>query len=79
MKRSRLRPQNNLLLAYALGATQVEKATLNSKKFGFTQKRDYSVIESSEQQVRQTVQGASIPSTVCDLRIMPNKETYEYE
>ena len=58
-----------------LGATQVEKATLDSKKFGFTQKRDYSVIESSEQQVQtsaQTVQdkaqaGLYQASTVCDL------------
>lgn len=58
-----------------LGATQVEKATLDSKKFGFTQKRDYAVLENNEQPtpvmaqpLQESGQAALYKaSTVCDL------------
>lgn len=43
-----------------LGATQIEKSTLDAKKFGFTQKREYGSI--AGEQVEQPVQQSAAPS-----------------
>jgi ribonucleoside-diphosphate reductase alpha chain len=45
-----------------LGATQIEKSTLDAKKFGFTQKRDHS--ENGKQEESIEVKIASVEPTL---------------
>ncbi len=42
-----------------LGASQIEKTSLDSKKFGFTQKREYATIEEAVDKTTQAPEGAS--------------------
>jgi hypothetical protein len=49
-----------------LGATQIEKSTLDAKKFGFTQKRTYTGINESIEPMQEgpsTQEDAVLPST----------------
>ncbi len=53
-----------------LGASQIEKSTLDAKKFGYTQTREYSALtqEQENQESTTTVQDAQFaPGVVCDL------------
>ena len=58
-----------------LGATQIEKSTLDAKKFGFTQKRDYKKVE-IEEAATLSLESATDMSSVkaCSL-IEPDCET----
>lgn len=58
-----------------LGATQIEKATLDAKKFGFTQKRDYSVLDSEQQAASEessTVESRMVAARACNLSEDPS-------
>ncbi|MGB8467905.1 MAG: ribonucleoside-diphosphate reductase subunit alpha [Candidatus Babeliales bacterium] len=58
-----------------LGATQIEKSTLDAGKYGFTQKRDYQAMpseaaEEKENTLMQSPQGEAVTykaGTICDL------------
>lgn len=50
----------------SLGATQIEKSTLDAKKFGFTQKRVYDEKSSSKESVSPALQVCSIDNPECE-------------
>jgi ribonucleoside-diphosphate reductase alpha chain len=43
-----------------LGATQIEKSTLDAKKFGFTQKREYVTVETKSETIISDDKGATV-------------------
>ena len=49
-----------------LGASQIEKSTLDAKKFGFTQKREYTTVEDAGQQKIDT-DGFELETRTCSL------------
>lgn len=50
----------------SLGATQIEKSTLDAKKFGFTQKRVYEDKPAQEASAQPTLQACSIENPDCE-------------
>jgi len=56
----------------SLGASQIEKSTLDAKKFGFTQKRSYTSIAEAKEATSQT-ESASMQSA-CSLMNGPDCE-----
>ena len=59
----------------SLGATQIEKSTLDAKKFGFTQKRDYKQVESQQELEKQQLSEPEIASVKACSLIEPDCET----
>ncbi len=58
-----------------LGATQIEKSTLDAKKYGYTQKREYTELKQAvvEQTVEQIAE-ADVQPAACSLSSDPNCE-----
>jgi ribonucleoside-diphosphate reductase alpha chain len=56
----------------ALGATQIEKSTLDAKKFGFTQKREYNSVTESAPEKDESVSVAQ--PAACSLSMDPDCE-----
>lgn len=57
-----------------LGATQIEKSTLDAKKFGFTQKREYSAVAADELAEDLLVKSAPSSTGACSLSSDPECE-----
>lgn len=60
-----------------LGASQIEKSTLDAKKFGFTQKREYSIMSGAENGAQTVSNGQDdtvTPSVACSLSSDPECE-----
>ena len=58
-----------------LGASQIEKATLDAKKFGFTQKREYKKVDNNqEQEVIKNIETDMTNVKACSI-IEPECET----
>ncbi|MFT4311885.1 MAG: ribonucleoside-diphosphate reductase subunit alpha [Candidatus Woesearchaeota archaeon] len=49
-----------------LGATQIEKSTLDAKKYGFTQKREYTQAKKEEQPASQVTKMCSLTDPDCE-------------
>lgn len=54
-----------------LGATQIEKATLDAQKFGYTQKREYTTLNGTDQQAQQPASSA-VDGTIADTELYAN-------
>lgn len=59
-----------------LGASQIEKSTLDASKFGFTQKRDFSEVEKSSIESNNVIDTSSL-STLISPPLSPGQTTLE--
>lgn len=57
-----------------LGATQIEKSTLDAKKFGYTQKREYKELNQAEAQEQQLDEEKARAATACSILEGPDCE-----
>jgi hypothetical protein len=65
-----------------LGASQIEKSTLDAKKFGYTQKREYGTIDSNPSELAQEMNVAAdmaneiemMPAAACSISSDPDCE-----
>lgn len=58
-----------------LGATQIEKATLDAKKFGYTQKRTYKDLAQGVPEVQQDMELKEVAATACSILAGPDCES----
>jgi ribonucleoside-diphosphate reductase alpha chain len=66
----------------SLGASQIEKSTLDAKKFGYTQKREYGTIDSNPSELAQEMNVAAdmaneiemMPAAACSISSDPDCE-----
>ena len=56
----------------SLGATQIEKSTLDAKKFGFTQKREYAAVNGNGASEEESAVLEKDKKTVCELMNGPD-------
>lgn len=58
-----------------LGATQIEKSTLDAKKFGYTQKREYKEFAKNETDTLEDMGPTQVPTTACSILEGPDCES----